>query len=258
LSPGWRQNAEEERLLGVSIAGIPDHALLNGSRGKKRLESFLEEAREHVWEVNAEWAEKLGINPTAAATCLKPSGNASQLVGAASPLKPHHAAKYIRRTRGNTSDPVTKLLIDQGMPHEDEAWHPDTTVVFEWPTRAPSGAATRKDWTALKQLELWLTYKEHWCDHNPSVTVNVKEHEWAEVAAWAWSHWDQLLAVAFLPDEDHTYIQAPYEEVDDETFADLEARVPDIDFSLLSQYEQEDRTTSSRELACTANGCSVM
>lgn len=258
LDPQWRENCEAERLLGVSIAGIPDHPLLRGDEGESPLRSALERLREHVWRTNTDWAQRLGVSPSKAACCLKPSGNTSQLVDAASPLKAWHAPKYVRRTRGTKTDPVSRLLIDQGVPHEDEAWHPDTTVVFDWPQRAPAGAVTRADWTALQQLRLWLTYKRHWCDHNPSVTVNVEPQEWIGVASWVHEHWSDMVGVAFLPDEDHTYVQAPYEELSDAKFAELvESHPAVIDWSQLPLYELEDMTESARELSCTAGGCSI-
>lgn len=258
LSPEWKRNCEEERLLGVSMTGNPDHALLNGSRGKARLATFLEEAREHVWDVNADWAARLGINPAAAATCLKPAGNTSQLTGAASALKAWHSHQYVRRTRGSKNDPVSQLLIDQGVPYEDEAWHPDTTVVFEWPQQAPSGAKVMTDWSALDQLELWLVYRDHWCDHNPSVTVNVADDEWPDVASWVWKNWSKMTGITFLPQDGGMYVQAPYEELDKDNFATLVSRSPsDIDWSKLSDYELDDRTESSRELACSAGVCAL-
>lgn len=257
LDPEWSENCRSERLLGVSIAGIPDHALLNGGRGRRQLEEFLKVASDLAERTNIEWADRLGIEPSAASRCLKPSGNTSQLTMAASPLKPWHARHFVRRTRGSKTDPVSRLLIDHGVPHEDEAWHPESTVVFEWPHRAPKGAKTRHDWTALEQLELWRTYRDHWCDHNPSCTINVKSGEWLIVAEWVDRHWDKMTGITFLPDEDHSYVQAPYEEIDQDGYESLVARHPKVDWSLLELYEHDDLTESARELSCSAGACAI-
>jgi ribonucleoside-triphosphate reductase len=258
LSPQWKRNCEDERLLGVSIAGVPDHKVLNGRSGKKQLHEWQERLRDLTWEVNAKWAERIGINPTKSPTCLKPSGNTSQLVNASSPLKPQHDKYFVRRTRGNKTDPVSRFLRDRGVVCEDEAWHPETTWVFSWPMKAPAGALTRHDLSAIEQLELWHDWREHYTTHNPSVTVNVKRDEWLDVSAWLWRHWDNLTGIALLPDEDHTYVQAPYESCTRQKYEALLKQTPQsFDWTQLTQYETNDRTESARELACAAGVCEI-
>lgn len=255
LSPQWQRNCEEERLLGVSITGIYDCPLLY-TPGTE-LDSLLMLLKGTSITMNKKYAAKLGIPQSTAVTCVKPSGNTSQLVDSASGIHPRHAEFIIRRNRGNKTDPVARFLADSGVPHEDEIHHPDTTWVFSWPQRAPKDAVTRDKVSAIQHLELWKTYHEHWCEHKPSVTITVRDEEWPDVIAWVWRHWDDMSGVAFLPFDDHSYQQAPYEAVTEEQLVALEARVPALDWSLLTAYETDDRTEGHRELACTAGACEL-
>lgn len=258
LSPQWQRNCEEERLLGVSITGIYDCPALNGrGSSKDELGALLDALRDHAVDTNKKYAAKLGIPQSTAITCVKPSGNTSQLMGSSSGIHPRHAKYIIRRNRGNKTDPVARLLADSGVPHEDEIHHPDTTWVFSWPQRAPETSVTRDEVTALEQLELWLAYHEHWCEHKPSITVSVRDDEWPAVVAWVWEHWEMMSGVAFLPFDDHSYVQAPYEAVTEEELAALEAQIPTLHWGLLTTYETEDRTEGHRELACTAGACEL-
>lgn len=255
LSPQWQRNCEEERLLGVSITGIYDCPLLY-TPGTE-LDSLLMLLKGTSITTNKKYAAKLGIPQSTAVTCVKPSGNTSQLVDSASGIHPRHAEFIIRRNRGNKSDPVARFLADSGVPHEDEIHHPDTTWVFSWPQRAPKDAVTRDQVSAVQHLELWKTYHEHWCEHKPSVTITVRDEEWPDVIAWVWRNWDDMSGVAFLPFDDHSYQQAPYEAVTEEQLVALEARIPALDWSLLTAYETDDRTEGHRELACTAGACEL-
>jgi ribonucleoside-diphosphate reductase alpha chain len=255
LSPQWQRNCEEERLLGVSITGIYDCPLLYTPG--IALDSLLMLLKGTAITTNKKYAAKLNIPQSAAVTCVKPSGNTSQLVDSASGIHPRHAQFIIRRNRGNKTDPVARFLADSGVPHEDEIHHPDTTWVFSWPQRAPKDAVTRDKVSAVEHLELWKTYHEYWCEHKPSVTITVRDEEWPDVIAWVWRHWDDMSGVAFLPFDDHSYQQAPYEAVTEEQLVALEARIPALDWSLLTAYETDDRTEGHRELACTAGACEL-
>lgn len=255
LSPQWQRNCEEERLLGVSITGIFDCPLLY-TPGPE-LDATLQLLQGTAVTTNKKYAAKLGIPQSAAVTCVKPSGNTSQLVDSASGIHPRHAEFIIRRNRGNKTDPVARFLFDSGVPCEDEIHHPDTTWVFSWPQRAPKEAVTRDQVSAIQHLELWKTYHTHWCEHKPSVTITVRDEEWPDVIAWVWRNWDDMSGVAFLPFDDHSYQQAPYEAVTEEQLVALEARIPHLDWSLLTVYETEDRTEGHRELACTAGACEL-
>lgn len=258
LSPQWKRNCEEERLAGASLDGIPDHPVLNGSQGKYELKKWLNELRDHGRRVAEHTSAQLGISVPTAIGTLKPAGNSSFLHGAPSPLKPHHAKFYLRRTRINKTDPVYHFLRFIGVPMEDEAAHPDTTAVITWPMRAPEGAATRDDWTALQQLKLWRTYRNEFCEHNPSVTINVKPHEWLEVAQWCWKHFDELTGVTFLPHDGGTYVQAPYEECSEGEFEELLEQMPtEVDWTQLQHFESEDTTTGAQELACSSGSCEI-
>jgi ribonucleoside-diphosphate reductase alpha chain len=253
----WRKNCEEERLLGVSMTGIMDNPLTNGKRGKDLAEQ-LEKLKQVAVDTNAEMAKKLGINQSVAITCVKPSGTVSQLVDAASGIHARHNPYYIRTVRGDKKDPLTAMMVDAGFPVEDDQMNPSHTSVFSFPVKVDKGAIFRTDMTAIEQLEMWLVYQKHWCEHKPSITVSVKEHEWLEVGAWVYKHFDYMSGVSFLPFSDHTYAQAPYQDTDEAGYKELLAKMPkDVDWSKLAEYEASDMTVGAQELACAAGFCEI-
>lgn len=252
----WRENQEEERLLGVSMTGIMDHEVLSQVNYTAR--QWLDELREYAIEVNAEWAAKLGINQSVAVTTVKPSGTVSQLVDAASGKHERYSQYYIRTVRGDNKDPLTQLMISQGFPHEPAFGKEESTTVFSFPSKAPDGAVTRNDRTAIQQLEHYLMFQDHWSEHNVSNTINVRDSEWMEVGAWVYRHFDKLAGVSFLPHSDHTYRQAPYQECTKEEYEALLARMPSFNWNELALFEQTDTTVNTKELACTAGVCEIL
>ena len=253
----WRDNTEAERLLGVSLTGIMDNPLMTSSN--KGLEKTLEKLRDIAVETNAEWAEKLGVPVSAAITCVKPSGTVSQLVDSASGIHARHNPYYIRTVRGDNKDPLTQFMIDQGIPSEPCVMKPDQTTVFSFPMKSPQNAVTRNETTAVEQLETWLAYQRHWCEHKPSVTISVKDSEWVEVGAFVYKHFDEMSGVSFLPHSDHTYQQAPYQDCGKSDYETLLALMPkDIDWSLLADYEKEDNTSGSQTMACSGDSCEIV
>ncbi|MGJ8660431.1 MAG: ATP cone domain-containing protein [Bacteroidota bacterium] len=253
----WQKNTEEERLLGVSLTGIMDNQLMTlKNRG---LEATLDHLKSIAIATNAEWAERLGIPVAAAITCVKPSGTVSQLVDSASGIHARHSAYYVRTVRGDNKDPLTQFMSDQGIPNEPDVMKPDQTTVFSFPMKAPAGAVVTADMSAIEQLEMWLAYQRNWCEHKPSVTINVKKDEWFEVGAFVYKHFDEMSGVSFLPFNEHTYQQAPYQDCDKETYDALLANMPtSIDWSKLSEYEQEDNTAGSQTLACSGDSCEIV
>ena len=257
LTGEWKRNCNEERLLGVSLTGIMDNADTNGSTGG--LDGRLRELRQEAIKTNKEWSEKLGIPQSAAITCVKPSGTVSQLVDSASGIHARHNPYYIRTVRGDNKDPITKFMKDQGFPCEPDVTKPNHTTVFSFPMKSPDGAVCRQDMTALEQLELWKTYQEHWCEHKPSVTISVKEEEWVDTASWVYNNFDDISGISFLPFSDHTYKQAPYQDCSEEEYQELYSKMPkNVDWTGLSDYEQQDYTAGSQELACSAGVCEVV
>ena len=253
----WQDNTEEERLLGVSLTGIMDSELLNGKEAG--LEKTLEKLKKVAVECNKEYAEKFGINQSTAITCVKPSGTVSQLVDSASGIHARHNPYYIRTVRGDNKDPLTEFLKASGIPSEEDKMKPEHTTVFSFPMMAPKGSVCRTDMTAIEQLEIWKTYATHWCEHKPSVTISVKEEEWVPVGAWCWENFDHLSGVSFLPFSDHTYTQAPYQDIDEKTYKKLVKEMPStIDWTKLQDFEKEDNTKGSQELACTAGVCELV
>lgn len=253
----WKDNTEEERLLGVSLTGIMDHSVLSKTVDSKR---WLEEMREEAVSTNMDIAKTLGIPQSSAITCVKPSGTVSQLVDAASGIHARHNDYYIRTVRGDNKDPLTQFLINEGVHNERDVMKPDSTTVFSFAMEAPKGAVLRTDMSAIEQLELWKVYAIHWCEHKPSVTISVKEHEWMDVGAWVYENFDIASGVSFLPHSDHTYQQAPYQDIEWEDYLEWKERYGDmtIDWHKLSEFEKEDNTSGSRELACTAGVCEVV
>jgi ribonucleoside-triphosphate reductase len=259
LSKAWKQNTEEERLLGVSLTGIMDHPTLNGDAGGLwDLPRTLEVLKDVAIQTNKEWAKKLGIPESTAVTCVKPSGTVSQLVDSSSGIHPRYAEYYIRTVRTDKKDPVYAFLKDQGVPVEDDITAPDTTAIFSFPTTAPHGSVKRNDRTALEQLELWKTYALSWCEHKPSITVYVREHEWMAVGAWVYDNFDICSGVSFLPHDNGTYRQAPYQEISKREYNKLAKAMPAIQWDMLSTYEHSDNTSVSGELACSAGGCEIL
>lgn len=253
----WKDNTEAERLLGVSLTGIMDNLLMTSKNAG--LDKMLEHLKDVAVSTNAKWAELLGIPQSTAITCVKPSGTVSQLVDSASGIHARHSAHYIRTVRGDNKDPLTQFMKDQGVPNEPDVMKPDSTTVFSFPQKSPEGAVTRNDMTAIEQLELWLTYQRHWCEHKPSITVTVRDHEWLEVGAWVYKYFDEVSGVSFLPHSDHTYQQAPYQEVSAREYEAALTLMPDlIDWAKLQEYEKEDTTKSSQTFACVSGVCEIV
>jgi ribonucleoside-triphosphate reductase len=258
VSSAWRKNCEEERLLGVSLTGIMDNKLLNGKAPRHVLPALLQDLRNEAIKTNAEFAKKIGINQSVAITCVKPSGTVSQLVDAASGIHARHNPYYIRTVRGDKKDPLTRMMMDIGFPVEDDAMNPSHTSVFSFPMKVDEGAIFRADMSAIEQLELWLIYQKYWCEHKPSVTISVKEDEWLEVGAWVYKHFNYMSGVSFLPFAEHTYKQAPYQDIKKEEYEILLDKMPkEVEWSRLSEYEKTDMTIGSQELSCAAGGCEI-
>jgi len=253
----WQRNTEEERLLGVSLTGIMDNPIMTTKN--KGLEKTLARLREVAVDTNAEWAAKLGVAQSVAVSAIKPSGTVSQLVDSASGIHARHSPYYIRTVRGDNKDPLTQFMIDQGIPNEPCVFKGDTTTVFSFPQKAPNKAVTRNDMSAVEQLEMWLTYQRHWCEHKPSVTISVRDHEWLAVGAFVYEHFDEMSGVSFLPHSDHTYQQAPYQDCTKQEYEELLKQMPtSIDWSLLSDYEQEDNTVAMQTMACSGDACEIV
>jgi ribonucleoside-triphosphate reductase len=258
LSSEWNKNCEEEALLGVSLTGILDNPLMRSYDEGGELIGLLESLKADAVSTNKEWAKKIGINPAAAITCIKPSGTVSQLTDSASGIHARHNEYYIRTVRADRKDPMCQFMIDRGVPAEPCVMRPDHTMVFSFPMKAV-GSVTRNDMTAIQHLELWLTYQRHWCEHKPSITVTVRESEWMEVGAWVYKHFDEISGISFLPHSDHTYQQAPYQDCTREQYEAAAAKLPTtIDWSELSKYEREDNTVGMQTLSCTSGSCEIV
>lgn len=257
LSSDWVKNCEEERLLGVSLTGIMDCVYTNGS--KNGLKDMLLRLKEQAIVCNKETAKKLKISPSAAITCVKPSGTVSQLVDAASGIHPRHSDYYIRTIRADNKDPLCQFMKDEGFYNEPCVMKPHNVTVFSFPTKAPKGCVSRNSISALEHLEIWLVYQQYWCEHKPSITISVKEHEWMEVGSWVWKNLDKISGISFLPFSDHVYKQAPYQEINKETYLkELEKLPSEIHWDALSKYESEDNTTGTQTYACSGDSCEIV
>jgi len=256
LRPIWRRNAEDERLLGVSLTGIMDNELL--SKPSKELENFLEELKTHAISINASVANSLGINPSCAITTVKPSGTVSQLVASSSGIHPRYSKYYLRTVRADRKDPLASFMRIKGFYVEPDVTKPEQTDVFYFPCESPDHSVMRNDLDAIGQLEHYITYKRHWCEHNPSITVYVRESEWMDVGAWVYRNFDDIGGVSFLPHSDHIYRQAPYQEITEEEYVQWVEKTPkNVDWTELR--EESDMTTGSQELAClSGESCEVL
>ena len=267
LSSVWKRNTEEERLLGVSLTGIMDHPVLSGNTEADThvrpedpiLQDWLLALKEVAVETNKEWATKLGVPQSVAITCVKPSGTVSQLVDSASGIHPRYSDYYIRTVRQDKKDPLAELMVQAGFPYEDDVMKPDSTYVFSFPMKAPEGSVMRNDRNAIEQLELWKIYQEAWCEHKPSITVYVKEDEWLKVGAWVYENFDSVSGVSFLPHSEHSYKQAPYQEITEQEYNELTEAMPkEVDFSKLIEFEKEDSTIGMKEYACQGGACEIL
>ena len=253
----WKRNTEEEALLGVSMTGIMDHYLLSKGESKD-LEKWLEQVRDVTIKTNKKWSEKLGINQSAAITCVKPSGTVSQLVDSASGIHPRFSKHYIRRVRSDKKDPLAIFMEQNGFPVEQDVMTP-SSAVFSFPVQAPKSAVTTSQVGAMQQLELWKAYQNHWCEHKPSITVYYTDNEFLQVAQWIWENFDLCSGISLLPYSDHVYQQAPYEDIDAEKYEELLAAMPEgVDWEDLGKFETEDNTTGSQELACVGGACEIV
>jgi ribonucleoside-diphosphate reductase alpha chain len=256
----WKKNTEEERLLGVSLTGIMDHPILSGQvcTEDDQLENWLTELREVAIETNKEWAAKLGVEPSVAITCVKPSGTVSQLVDSASGIHPRYSGCYIRRVRADVKDPLAQWMKEEGVPCEPDVTKPDSNLVFSFPCKAPEGCVTVDQVSAMDQLELWKIYQEHWCEHKPSITVYYRDDEFLQIGQWLWDNFDSVSGISFLPYSDHTYQQAPYEPIDEEMYETMKANMPSLCWEEASKYEGGDLTSGSQTMACTGGVCEVV
>lgn len=254
----WKLNAEEERLLGVSLTGIMDHPVLNSAGNGNDLAALLEGMRNEAIEANKEWAGKLGIQQSAAITTVKPSGTVSQLVDSASGIHPRHNKHYIRTVRADVKDPLAVFMKERNVPNEVDVTN-QSNLVFSFPVQSPDGSVVRSDRSAIAQLEHYLAFKRHWCEHNPSITVYVKEHEWLEVGAWVYKHLDDVGGVSFLPHSEHVYQQAPYQDVSEDQYKEFVDKFPNVPWGDFDKYEtDEDTTNGAQEYACTSGSCEIL
>lgn len=255
----WRDNCEEERLLGVSLTGQFGHTVLSGREGLDKLGMWLDGMRQTAIATNGDYAGTMGINVSTAITTAKPSGTVSQLTASSSGMHPWHNEYYLRSVRADNKDPLTEFMKDSGIPNEPDVMKPDNTTVFYFPQKAPEGAITRTDVSAIEHLNVWKIYKQRWTEHNPSVTISVREEEWIEVANWVYDNWEDVGGISFLPYSEHTYRQAPYQDCTEAEYYLAKADMPEaIDWSMLSVYEKEDNTSGSQTLSCTAGNCEVV
>jgi len=253
LTSKWKQNTQEESLLGVSLTGIMDNKDMLNSK------IDLDKLKQVSIDVNKVWAKKLGIPQSAAITCVKPSGTVSQLVDSASGIHTRHSRYYLRTVRADKKDPLAKLMVDAGVYNEDDLTKPEHTLVFYFPMKSPVGALTRNDLSAIEHLKIWKEYQDKWCEHKPSVTISVKENEWLEVGAWVHKNFDDISGISFLPYSDHSYKQAPYQEITYNEYRKWLKKTTDkVDWSKITEYEKEDNTENTKELACSAGTCEII
>ena len=250
----WKKNTEEEALLGVSLTGIMDCKLTNGSTGEEALSKLLDSLRKIAVDTNRYWANKLGINQSAAITCVKPSGTVSQLTDSASGIHPRFSEYYIRTVRADKKDPLATAMIEAGFPHEEDIMNQHNWV-FSFPQKSPTKAVTVEDMGAMEQLKLWKVYQDHWCEHKPSMTCYYNDDNFFAVCQWIWENFDSVSGISFLPEAEHVYKQAPYQKIDKDLYQKLSKDMPkqfawDI-------VEADDNTEAMQTLACVSGVCEI-
>jgi len=255
----WRKNTEEEALLGVSMTGIMDHSVLSGSEGSELLEEYLVELRKVCIDTNKKWAKRIGVQPSSAITCVKPSGTVSQLTNSASGIHPRFSKHYIRTVRADVKDPMAQYMKQVGFPCEPDVMKPESNLVFSFPIKSPESSVTVDEVGALEQLELWKAYQLHWCEHKPSVTVYYTPDEFLSCMNWIWKNFDLASGISFLPYSEHTYAQAPYQEISEEQYNEAVVEMPTkIDWNDLADFESEDMTSGAQTLSCSAGSCEIV
>jgi ribonucleoside-triphosphate reductase len=259
LEDEWKDNCQEERLLGVSFTGVYDNTLMSGQEGLDKLRSTLTLLKEVAQETNIKWARKIGINPSKSITCCKPSGTTSCVANTSSGIHPRFSSYYIRRVRVDMKDPICQFMVDNEVPHEPCMMRPETTMIFSFPMKSPAGTITQKNLLAMDHLELWKEYQLHWCDHKPSATVSYTDDDFMAIGQWVWDNWDIVSGISFLPKNDHCYDQAPFEEIDIAAYHRLKQDMPiSLNWDNLILYEQSDNTVATPTLACTGNSCEIV
>jgi ribonucleoside-triphosphate reductase (thioredoxin) len=262
----WKKNTQEECLLGVSMTGIMDHAVLSGRKktgawfdqsGYDNLPEILEALKTYTVTVNKEWSTRLGINQSTAITAVKPSGTVSQLVDSASGIHARFSPQYIRTVRSDGKDPISAFLKDAGVPWEKDVMNEDN-YVFSFPIKAPKGSTSVDDLNVQQQLDLWEVYQNHYCEHKPSVTIYYSDEEFLAAGQWLWDRLDSCSGISFLPRSDHVYKQAPYTAITEQEYDEALAKMPEtINWDDLGKFETEDTTTGTQELACVAGQCEI-
>jgi len=254
INPNFEQNCREEALLGVSLTGIMDNHLTASADPE-----LLTNLKATAISTNEKYADKLGINKSKAITCVKPSGTVSQLVDSASGIHPRHSEYYIRRVRGDLKDPMTQYMMANGFPHEQCSYQPENVVVFSFPQASPTSSIMRDQLSAIDHLKIWKRYQLYWCEHKPSITVSIKDHEWMEVGQFVWDNFELMSGISFLPYSEHTYEQAPYEEIDEDSYARMVTDLPCLDsWEGLKKWEVEDSTKGAQTAACVAGQCEIV
>lgn len=259
LDDVWKNNCEEERLLGVSFTGIYDNQLMSGQLGIPKLRWALKNLRDYTQLENLKWSKRLGINPSTAITCCKPSGTTSCVAGTASGMHPRYSEFYIRRVRIDIKDPICQFMIDQNFKAEKCSMRPETTMVFSFPMKSPRDSVVQKDLCPIDHLNVWLEYQKSWCDHKPSVTISYSDDKFLAIGDWVWKNWDMVSGISFLPYNDHIYEQAPFEPIDARTYNNMRASMPrEVDWAELTNYETEDNTSQEKTLACSGGSCEIV
>jgi len=255
LRPVWRRTTEREALLGVSLTGI-------GSNKAQSLD--LEQAAKIAVEENKRVAKIIGIKPAARVTTIKPAGTSSLVLGCSSGIHAWHNDFYLRRLRVGKNEGIYQYLsLNHPELVEDEYFRPHDTAVITVPQKAPENSILRHE-SALQLLERVKDFSERWImpghitgnnTHNISATVSIKKDEWKEVGEWMWENRSCYNGLSVLPYDGGSYIQAPFEDCDEETYNKLIETMKDID--LTKVIEDDDNTDLSGEVACAGGACEV-
>lgn len=255
LRPIWSETTQKDALLGIGMTGIASGEVLPYD---------LTEAANEAVETNRDISMRIGINPAARVTCIKPSGTTSLVLGTASGIHAWHAPYYLRTMRFNKSEDIAAyLMVNHPELCEDDILRPNDTLCVRIPIKAPEGSIYRTE-SALDTLERVKKFSLEWIKpghidgkntHNVSATISIKNDEWKPVGEWMWENRDVYNGLSVLNYDGGSYVQAPFEDISEEEYNKRVSALQHID--LQKVIELDDNVEFGQVAACAGGSCEV-
>jgi len=256
LRPIWAKTTQKDALLGVSMTGI-----CSG----KVLEARLDICANTVKVVNRMISSQMGINESARTTCIKPSGTTSLVLGCSSGIHAWHSPFYLRTMRFGKSEDIA-MFLEVNYPElcEDDVLRPKDTLCVRIPVKAPEGSIFRTE-AALDTLERVKKFSKEWIKpghisgdntHNVSATISIDDEEWKTVGNWMWENKEFYNGISVLPYDNHSYLQAPFEEISEEEYNKRVSSLHSLDLTKI--MEIDDNVEFSQISACSGSQCEII